>query len=223
MRDNLVQVSLSSQFWWVCVFKWLIILSLSLWNRVLAWLAGIPVLGGGHGNSLQYTCLKNPHGQGSLANYSPWSHKELDTIEQLSTFCSRRWTKGLWAGCRQLWTLWNYIQNWAYMWISGKLTHPNPNPNPNPFFLASDPSRWFGPKGIMNHCCLKTERVAINNKSFKFYKCSKLTLSHTSDLKLGKWTFISSQNDKYLIPLNIHLHNGWKYYIKMLGFERLIN
>ena len=32
--------------------------------------------GGGHGNSLQYSCLENPHGQRSLADYSPWSHKE---------------------------------------------------------------------------------------------------------------------------------------------------
>ena len=27
--------------------------------------------GGGHGNPLQYSCLENPHGQGSLAGYSP--------------------------------------------------------------------------------------------------------------------------------------------------------
>ena len=28
--------------------------------------------GGGHGNSLQYYCLENPHGQRSLAGYSAW-------------------------------------------------------------------------------------------------------------------------------------------------------
>ena len=28
--------------------------------------------GGGHGKSLQYSCLENPHGQRSLAGYSPW-------------------------------------------------------------------------------------------------------------------------------------------------------
>ena len=28
--------------------------------------------GGGHGNPLQYSCLENPHGQRSLAGYSPW-------------------------------------------------------------------------------------------------------------------------------------------------------
>ena len=37
--------------------------------------------GGGHGNPLQYSCLENPHGQRSLAGYSPWGHKELDTTE----------------------------------------------------------------------------------------------------------------------------------------------
>ena len=41
--------------------------------------------GGGHGNSLQDSCLENPHGQRSLAGYSGWGHKESDTTEQLST------------------------------------------------------------------------------------------------------------------------------------------
>ena len=27
--------------------------------------------GGGHGNPLQYSCLENPNGQRSLADYSP--------------------------------------------------------------------------------------------------------------------------------------------------------
>ena len=27
--------------------------------------------GGGHGDPLQYSCLENPHGQGSLVGYSP--------------------------------------------------------------------------------------------------------------------------------------------------------
>ena len=40
---------------------------------------------GGHGNPLQYSCLENPHGQSSLAGYSPWSCKVSDMIEQLST------------------------------------------------------------------------------------------------------------------------------------------
>ena len=41
--------------------------------------------GGGHSNPLQYSCLENPHGQRSLAGYTPWGHKELDAAEQLST------------------------------------------------------------------------------------------------------------------------------------------
>ena len=32
--------------------------------------------GGRHGNSLQDSCLENPHGQRSLAAYSPWGHRE---------------------------------------------------------------------------------------------------------------------------------------------------
>ena len=40
--------------------------------------------GGGHGNPFQYSCLENPHGQRSLAGYSPWGSKEVDTNERLS-------------------------------------------------------------------------------------------------------------------------------------------
>ena len=41
----------------------------------------IPGLGrspGGYGNPLQYSCLKISHGQGRLAGYSPWGHKQSD-------------------------------------------------------------------------------------------------------------------------------------------------
>ena len=31
--------------------------------------------GEGHGNPLQYSCLENPHGQRSLAGYSPWDRR----------------------------------------------------------------------------------------------------------------------------------------------------
>ena len=41
--------------------------------------------GAGHGNPLQYSCLENPHGQGSLRHYSPWGCKESDMTERLST------------------------------------------------------------------------------------------------------------------------------------------
>ena len=33
--------------------------------------------GGRHGNLLQYSCLENPHGQRSLAGYSPQGREEL--------------------------------------------------------------------------------------------------------------------------------------------------
>ena len=43
----------------------------------------IPGLGrspqGGHGKPFQYSCLENPNRQRSLAGYSPWLCKELDT------------------------------------------------------------------------------------------------------------------------------------------------
>ena len=41
--------------------------------------------GGGHGKPLQHSCLENPHGQRSLAGYSPGGCKEWDTTERLST------------------------------------------------------------------------------------------------------------------------------------------
>ena len=33
--------------------------------------------GGGYGNPLQYSCLENPHGQRSLAGYSPGGCKRV--------------------------------------------------------------------------------------------------------------------------------------------------
>ena len=41
--------------------------------------------GGGHVYPLWYSCLENPHGQRRLVSYSPWSQKESDMIESLST------------------------------------------------------------------------------------------------------------------------------------------
>ena len=38
-------------------------------------------LGGENGNPLQYSFLENPHGQRSLAGYSPWGHTESDLTE----------------------------------------------------------------------------------------------------------------------------------------------
>ena len=51
-------------------------------------LGSIPGLGrylaGGHGNQLQYSCQKNPHGQRNLAVYSSRGLKESDMTERLS-------------------------------------------------------------------------------------------------------------------------------------------
>ena len=41
--------------------------------------------GEGHGSPLQGSCLEKPHGQRSLAGYSPWGRTESDMTEQLST------------------------------------------------------------------------------------------------------------------------------------------
>ena len=49
-------------------------------------LGSIPGLGrfhgGGHDNLFQFSCLENPHGQRSLAGYSPGGCKESDMTEQ---------------------------------------------------------------------------------------------------------------------------------------------
>jgi len=37
------------------------------------------------GYPLQYSCLENPHGQRSLAGYSPWGRTDSDMTERLST------------------------------------------------------------------------------------------------------------------------------------------
>ena len=51
------------------------------WVRSLGW---EDPLEEGHGNPFQYSCLEKPHGQRSLAGYSPLGCKELDTTERLS-------------------------------------------------------------------------------------------------------------------------------------------
>ena len=40
--------------------------------------------GRGHGNPLQYSCLKNPHGQRRMVGYGSWSCKESEMTEQLT-------------------------------------------------------------------------------------------------------------------------------------------
>ena len=52
--------------------------------------------GGGHGNSLQYSCLENLHGERSLAGCSPSRCKELDMTEQLSSQACTHVHKNIW-------------------------------------------------------------------------------------------------------------------------------
>ena len=62
----------------------------------------IPVLGispgGGNGNPLQYSCLENLHGQRSLAGYSLWGCKQLDTTEQLNNKNNESVREGIESG-----------------------------------------------------------------------------------------------------------------------------
>ena len=46
--------------------------------------------GKGHGNPVQSSCLENPHGQRSLAGYSPQGCKESDTTEVTEQACMHR-------------------------------------------------------------------------------------------------------------------------------------
>ena len=48
------------------------------WVRSMGW---EDPLEEGQGNPRQYSCLKNPQGQRSLAGYSPWGHEESDMTE----------------------------------------------------------------------------------------------------------------------------------------------
>ena len=60
--------------------------------------------GGGHGNPFQYSCLENPHGQRSLAGYSPRGCKELEKAE--ATEHVHTHTRGgyeHWLRVKQLW------------------------------------------------------------------------------------------------------------------------
>ena len=50
--------------------------------------------GGGHGDTLQYSCLENPHGKRILAGYSPWGCKGSDVTERLSTAQRKGFPRG---------------------------------------------------------------------------------------------------------------------------------
>ena len=46
--------------------------------------------GEGNDNLLQYSCLENPHGQRSLAGYSPRGRRESDTTETMTTILNKQ-------------------------------------------------------------------------------------------------------------------------------------
>ena len=54
-------------------------------HRFNPWVRKIP--GGGNGNPLQYSCLKNPHEQRSLLGHSPQGRKEMDITEVYEHAC----------------------------------------------------------------------------------------------------------------------------------------
>ena len=60
-------------------------------------LGSIPGLGrspeGGHGNPLQYFCLKNPHGERSQRGYSQRVAKSWTQLKQLSTQRIEKYTQ----------------------------------------------------------------------------------------------------------------------------------
>ena len=75
---------------YILQYSWASLVAQLVKNLPAVWALGsIPGLGrcpgGRHGNPLQYSCLENPHGQRSLAGYSPWCCKESDMTEWLST------------------------------------------------------------------------------------------------------------------------------------------
>ena len=59
--------------------------------------------GKGHGNPLQYSCLKNPMVKKSLAGYGPQGRKELDVTEHACTYlCVENLIKNTLAGVEHL-------------------------------------------------------------------------------------------------------------------------
>ena len=91
-----------------------------------------------NGNPLQYSCLENPHGQRSLAGYSPWGHKGSDVTEWLSTAQQR-----LWRGAECV--IPKYA-TWAWRWFWTRWSKPrrfrkisSPPPHLPKFTLEKDP------------------------------------------------------------------------------------
>ena len=96
---NFLIVFLKIRIWfftYMCMYIWVsqvaqVVKNLPFYAGDLGLIPGLGRSPGGrHGIPLQYSCLESPHGQRSLASYSPWGHKESDTTEQLSTSTTDR-------------------------------------------------------------------------------------------------------------------------------------
>ena len=73
-------------------YSWTSLVAQMVKNPFTMWETSVRSLGwedspqGGHGNPLQYSCLENPHGQRSLVDYSPRSHRvRYDSATKHST------------------------------------------------------------------------------------------------------------------------------------------
>ena len=72
--------------------------------------------GGVYGSPLQYSFLKNPHGQRNLVGYSSWCRKELNMSEWLTTqkLHTGTWYKDM--GCQDTDKTWpNPFEIWRFM------------------------------------------------------------------------------------------------------------
>ena len=81
------------------------------WASLVAQIVG-KIPGEGQGNPLQYSFLENPHGQRNLAGYSPWSHKESDMTEWLSTA-----QHIIWKQSKISWVTHDYIWRNTVVWL----------------------------------------------------------------------------------------------------------
>ena len=78
--------------------------------------------GGGHGNSLQYSCLGILHGLRSLAGYSPRSHKESDITGAMLKYVTA-WNMPKTCHFLNLFGWWSYVKKFRLI----------PDPTPDKF------------------------------------------------------------------------------------------
>ena len=74
--------------------------------------------GGGHGHPLPYACLENPHGQRSLAGFSPQDGRDSDTTEWSSTAQLHCW-----------WNFWQTLGSVAWVILQTECVFPTLPPH----------------------------------------------------------------------------------------------